>query len=111
MKAYHISKDYKIGDNLESLYEKHDHDEESAIAEYMDRWPEAGVEMASYHIMYVHFYETLEEAEIAEIDGDIYEVDLDDYDVEVDDLEFPHPIVRGIIHAEHIKRVREREIK
>lgn len=105
MKAYHKSNSYKIGDDLMSLYRLHDRDEVEATNDFLSRWPEMGVEEASYHIMYVHLYATLEDAINSDIEGEIFEIDLDYVDYTVDTIEFTHPMVRDTIAAEYISRV------
>lgn len=104
-KYYHVAPADHSGD-LISLYDQLG---EAAYAVYAERWPDAG-ELAQYHAHYVHMYATIEEARKHVNSGKIYEIDaeaLEDecIEVEIDNLEFPHPMVRGVIPAHLLKEV------
>jgi hypothetical protein len=94
MKIYHVAPEGHQGD-LISLYDQYG---EPAYDMYADRWPDAG-DLVFVHAHYVHCYATIEQARDHIHDGVICEIDATDLEVVIDDLEFPHPMVEGVIDA------------
>ncbi len=80
--------------------------EEEAIEKFLEKWPEAGVELAQYHVGMIHLFEDIKDAKehAKAFGGDVLEINDpdDELNIEVDTLEYPHPVCRERIEAEFI---------
>lgn len=103
MSIYHVAPMGHAGDLLSMAAQIGEVD---ALAEWSERWPDAG-DIAQYHIHQVHCHATLDEARdyAAAFGGVIFAVDDEYLNVRIDTLEYPHPVVNGRIPADCITRL------
>ena len=102
---YHVAPADWDGGDIESLHCQHGDD---AYDMYVERWPEAaGLQFEHAH--FVHCYSDLADAQdhADEFGGVVLTLDAaameeDGIEIETDRIEFPHPIVRDVIHSEYI---------
>jgi hypothetical protein len=83
--------------------------DDSAIDAYLERWPEAGPELAAAHVGMIHCHATLAEARkhVAMLGGRIVAINASGLRVRIDRAEegHPHPVVRETISASLLRWV------